>query len=947
MGQKINMPKCIEIYKARQNNLKSIDIKIPLQDYTVICGPSGSGKSSLAFDTLFAEGQRRYLETLSNYAKQYIQELPKPKVEKIINIPPSIALAQNNSVKSARPILATFTSLADYLRVLFVHLGEVFCPHHHVALKAWSAHEGAKKILEVFNKERGFLCLPIFSSYLTKAKWEHLKNQFLREGFKRVLLKPTRVKKPPTIKEIREIKTLSSRASYYLVLDRLLFENAERIRDSIRLGYSLSLRYKPLLGEVKAFNLKGDSFSLSQKPICHKCSYTFPLPLQSSLFNFHSVMGACTQCKGFGYQLELDEKKVIKDPNKTLSEGAVTPFFMPSAVAEKRSLILFCKRNNINIHLPWKKLSAKKKQIIWNGTSSFMGVKGFFEYIETKKYKMHVRVFLSRFKSPVQCVGCKGSRFRKELNHIFFKEKTFSEILSMDVEKVKNFFDRLQLSPYEKKKATPSLQKITSLLENLKNLGLGYLNLSRPIRTLSSGEFQRSYLVHQLGLNLSNMLYVLDEPTVGLHPKDSLKLAGLLKKLSENKNTLVVVEHDQELINQASFIIEMGPQSGIKGGEVVFFGTKKNFLQCKTSSTNRHLKPTKNFVKSLAPKLINEAQHKFFLEIKGCRAHNLKNITFRFPLRRLVTVTGVSGSGKSTLVSHTLYPALLKALGKKIFTEEVFFSSLKGVEHLEDVIFVDQSPAEKNRRSHVASYIRIFASIRSFMIENMIKKHLNGPIYEPIKPSYFSLNVEGGGRCPECQGQGYKEVDMLFLDSFKTLCDACKGKKFTPEALKFQWKGLNIHQILSLTIKEAMDFFVSYPSIWKPLSFLKKVGLEYLVLGQNLSALSGGESQRLKMSREMAEGKVAGTLYILDEPTVGLHFNEVYLLLQVLREIVSNGGSVLVIEHNLDMIRHSDYLIDLGPGAGQHGGKILAKGHIKELASSPKSETGRFLKAFL
>ena len=715
------------------------------------------------------------------------------------------------------------------------------------------------------------------------------------------------------------------------------------------MGYNLSVRYNPLLkdGRVEVFNIKGESLVLSRKPICHVCSYTFPLPLQNSLFNFNSAMGACPQCKGFGYELDIDENKVIKDPDKTVAEGAVTPFFMPSAVGEKRSLLQFCKRKNIDIHRPWKTLPPKQKEMIWKGTSSFMGVKGFFDYLETKKYKMHVRVFLSRFKSQVECPECRGSRFRKELKHIFFKEKTCPELLAMDVENIADFFDRLNLTAYERKKCGEALGKFQALLKSLKNLGLGYLNLSRQMRTLSSGEFQRCALVHQLGLDLSHMLYVLDEPTVGLHPRDSLRLAGLLKQLSAGGNTLVVVEHDPELINQADFVVEMGPKSGVAGGQVVFFGSKEKFLKCPSSATNRHLTPTARFAENLAPQGVDVNQHKFFLEIKGCQAYNLKNITFRFPLRRLVTVTGVSGSGKSTLVSHTLYPALAKALGRQVSTKGLPFSSLKGAEHLKNVVFVNQSPAEKNRRSHVASYMHITALIRNLMVENIISKNPVARLDGSMKPSYFSLNVEGGGRCPECQGQGYKEVDMMFLDSFKTLCDECKGKKFTKEALKFQWRGLNIHQILSMTVKEAMDFFVSYPSIWKPLSFLSKVGLEYLVLGQSLSALSGGESQRLKMSRELAEGLVEGTLYILDEPTVGLHFNEVYLLLNVLRDIVSKGGSVLVIEHNLDVMKHSDYLVDLGPGAGVHGGRVVATGQMKELADLPGSETGHFLKPFL
>lgn len=931
--------KYIEIKDAKQNNLKSLNLKIPLGSFTVVCGPSGSGKSSLAFQTLFAEGQRHYTQTLSNYARQYIQELPKPLVKDIHNIPPALALEQKNSVRSLRPTVATLTELADFLRLLFTHAGQILCPEHQTPLLALSPGEGAKKIQKIFPEGKGILSTPLYP-HLTGLPPSRLKNKLLKEGFYRIW-REEKKKGFPKIYDLRSsVKKLPSK-KFYIVLDRLVFKDKARLTDSLKSAYKVFLRYNKsfLKGMALVTSLENKSLILSETPSCIYCAYQFPFfPLQSSLFNFNSSLGACPSCKGFGNHLTLDEKKVVPEPGKSLMQGAILPFTMPSASAELRDLKQFCKNQGIDLHCPWKKLPARQKKTIWKGTSLFIGVEGFFNYLESKKYKIHVRVFLSRYKSAKTCQECEGSRFRKEVSHVVFRQKNLKEMLSMNVGELRAFFKALSLTPGERNKLGEIVQKIQFILEGLNDIGLDYLKLNRLVKTLSSGEFQRLNLIHQLGLGLSQVLYVLDEPTVGLHSKDSLSLIALLKKIQQKGNTLVVVEHDPDVIRQADFIVEMGPGAGFRGGEVLFAGEKKNFFNNQASLTCSYLVRKKKPLVVLKP--VEEENYKYFLEISGCKANNLKNVCMRVPLNRLVAVTGVSGSGKSTLVSQTLYPALARVLGQDTLKGHPY-KSLKGDQYLQQVVWLDSSPVEKTKRSLPVTYLKIYGHIRSIIAESH-NKHRS----LEVDPRLFSLNVEGG-RCPFCRGLGYQEIEMVFMDPVCVPCEECKGKRFKPEVLSLKWKNRNIHQILNMTVAEAREFFVSYPAIWNTLSFLKKVGLDYLILGQSLSSLSGGESQRLKLARELLTSNLKNTLYILDEPTVGLHFQEVDLLLRLLRDLVKGGGSVLLIEHNLDLIRQSDYVIDMGPGAGPKGGNILVQGAPQKVAKSSLGFTSAFLKQAL
>ena len=940
MGKKPQQ-KYIEILSAEQNNLKAVNVKIPLGLMTAVCGPSGSGKSSLAFETLFAEGQRRYTATLSNYVRQYIQEMPKPKVKAIRNLPPALALEQKNPVRSSRPIVATLTDLADYFRLLFVHAGRVHCPKHKLPLSSHNPLSGAEEVLKVFLNKKGIVTMPV-DLPKEREKQNLLKKQFLKQGLIRICWEEKNRKlQLPLMKNLNEIKQFPQKKCF-LVLDRLIFKEHLRLVDSLTLAYKLSVQYGRAAGEAKVFCADGRSLHIKERQSCPKCAYTFPLPLEPALFSFNSSLGACSSCRGFGAHHSLDPKKIIPQPWKSLAEGAIAPFTTPSTASELRQLKQFCEREKIDWHCPWEKLSHRHRRQIWKGSNSFIGVEGFFNYLEHKRYKIHVRVFLARYKSSSVCQECKGNRFRRELDLVLFKGKSLPEFFAMDMEKALDFFKKLKLNALEQKKIQELAQKIQTVLLSAVQIGLNYLKLNREVRTLSSGEFQRLNLIHQLGLGLSQVLYVLDEPTVGLHPQDTQKLILLLKNLCRLGNTLVVVEHDADMLKEAEFIVELGPYAGAKGGKVIFSGSKKQFLKEKNTLTSQFLGQKKNRKTWIQRLKVNKKKHKYFLEISGCNLHNLKNVCLRLPLHRLVSLSGLSGSGKSSLVSKTLYPALVSALEKRVCSVKAYFKELKGLQHLRQVVMIDSSPAEKTQRSSPVTYLKFYSFIRQLMAGYA---ESSSAVRRLLKPGDFSLNVEGG-RCPACRGLGYQEVDMVFMDPVRLICEECRGKRFKPEILNWKWQNKNIHQILNMTVQSAMDFFVSHPAIWKPLSLLKKTGLDYLTLGQSLSTLSGGESQRLKLARELLKSHAQDTLYIMDEPTVGLHFTEVELLLKVLKQLIQKGSSVVLIEHNLELLRQCDYLVEMGPGAGAKGGRLQAQGSPEELALNPFSSTGAFLKQF-
>lgn len=682
----------------------------------------------------------------------------------------------------------------------------------------------------------------------------------------------------------------------------------------------------------------GEKLQLSEENSCPICGYT-PPPLTSRLFSFNSPMGACQTCKGFGNILDIDEKKVVPNPNLSLAQGALNPFTMPSAAQDRKQLMAYAKKAKIDTHTPWKDLPANEKKVLWDGNDDFFGVRGLFEYLEDMKYKMHVRVFISRYRSPFLCPDCKGSRLRKEALNVFIQDKNIEDFSEMTIEELCDVFKKMTLTPMQLEIAEEVFKQIRARLEFLMRVGVHYLTLSRETRTLSGGEYQRLMLANQLGMGLSQALYVLDEPTVGLHPRDNDRLISILKDLKDLGNTLVVVEHDHDVIKNSENIIEMGPGSGYLGGEVVYEGTTEKFYKSEKSNTAQFLKPKKNWAPLRVVRPVDIETFKYKLEIKGASGHNLKNLDVTIPLHRLVTITGVSGSGKSTLVTKTLYPALARTLDIEYLPVQDL-KSVKGTEHLKNVLLIDQSAIGKSARSSPITYLKAFDSIRSLMA-SLPESKARG-----YTPGTFSLNVDGG-RCPACKGTGFEEIDMMFMDNVVIPCDVCDGKKYRNEILEVKYKDKNVSEILSMTVAEAMNFFVAHPNIRKPLSVLKEVGLDYLQLGQPAGTLSGGESQRLKIAKELSHIQQKDTLYILDEPTTGLHFKEVELLMKVLNKLIDAGGSVIVVEHNQDVIRGSDYVIDLGPEAGAKGGKIVAEGSPEEVMKNKKSLTGQYLKRYI
>lgn len=976
--------KSIHLWGVKQNNLKNIEVNVPLGSFTVVCGPSGSGKSSLAFETLFAEGQRRFIESMSNYARQFLNKAPKPDIEGVSNIPPAISIEQKNTVKSSRSTVGTTTELIDYFRLMFEKIGIAHCPIHHVPTQKQSVTEATDRVLKFFDGKRGYILAEIPADQrLFEGKKLH--SLLLQDGYLRIYVpkkKSGSAKTPKSAAKTKKAKTSKSKSAvpleltditqpvdkespvlheemgeifelsakdvlksglpkdrFYLVIDRMSFNADEkgRLADSLGQAYEASLKYRSqgLVRQAVVLTTDGEKLALSEEENCPICGYT-PPPRQSQLFSFNSPVGACTTCKGFGNILDLDPHKVIPNPALSLQQGVLHPFTMPSADHDRRELLKYAKKAKIDVNKPWNQLTEDQRQALWNGNEDFFGVKGLFEYLEQVKYKMHVRVFISRYRSPFLCPECGGSRLRRDALCVTVHGRNVQELSSLTIEDLHAFLQRVEWTAHEKEIANEILKQITSRVEFLMRVGVHYLTLDRETRTLSGGEFQRIMLANQLGMGLSQSLYVLDEPTVGLHPRDNDRLISILKDLKGLGNTLVIVEHDQDVIRESENIIEMGPGSGMLGGEVIYSGPTTEFYNSPKSVTAGFLKPRKDAVINRVTRPVDIDNYKYKITLKGARGHNLHKLDVSFPLHRLVTVTGVSGSGKSTLVTKTLYPALARALELE-FEKHQPFDKIEGVEYIKNVLLIDQTPIGKSTRSSPVTYLKVFDAIRAIMATAPEAKERG------YTAGTFSLNVDGG-RCPACRGTGFEEIDMQFMDNVVIPCDVCDGKKYRPEILEVQFRGKNIHDILSMTVADAMQFFISHPNIRKPLSVLKEVGLDYLQLGQPAGTLSGGESQRLKIAKELSQVSQKATLYILDEPTTGLHFREVDLLMKVLNKLIDAGGSVIVVEHNLDVIRGSDYIVDLGPEAGQHGGKIVAEGSPEQIMKAKKSLTGQYLK---
>jgi excinuclease ABC subunit A len=904
---------------ARQNNLKNISLHIPHNQVTAITGVSGSGKSSLAFDTLFAEGQWRYVESLSTYARMFLDKVSRPDVDRLINVRPAIAIEQKNPIRTARSTVGTTTEVADLLRLLFAKVGHPVCPD--CTIDALSFHPGSvvDDLLGHCNDARAMILFPI-TAPPPKQDQVFLQSLLLR-GF-------TRVQCGEEILDLHEIHTLpKTRPDHlYVILDRLVIreDNRSRLVEAIETAF----REGEGLCRVAVIDQGTRTYSTNFR--CQRCGRTFE-PIRPVLFSFNHPLGACPGCKGFGNILRYDPDLVIPDHSKSLAQGAIEPWSKPSGDWWQKQMLLSMKRRDVDLDLPYKDLPKSIQQILWNGEGKMEGVQQFFEYLEGKRYKLHVRVMLSRYRTPIPCPSCDGSRLRADARYVKIAGKDIHDVSALTIEQTATWITALTLSPYEEQIARDILRQLTAKLGFLLRVGLGYLTLSRQTRTLSGGEAQRAALANQLGAHLVGTLYVLDEPTIGLHPRDTATLAGILRELAVQGNTVVVVEHDRQMIQAADYLVELGPLSGEKGGEVICAASQQEFIGDRRSITARYLRGEDEIA---IPKSRRRGNGKL-LVIAGACENNLKDLFVRLPLGMLICITGVSGSGKSTLVEDTLYRAIARAfriaslpMGK--------FRAIKGIEHLSGIKLIDQEPIGRTPRSNPITYLKAFDEVRSLFASE------RDALRRGLTPGHFSFNTTGG-RCDRCEGSGVEKLEMYFFEDIYATCEACDGKRFKPDVLSLRYRGKTIHEVLQMTAEEALGFFSGSPKLTEKLHLLSTIGLGYLRLGQSATTLSGGEAQRLKIAAELKDSSARNVLYIMDEPTTGLHVEDIKKLLAMLQKLVNSGNTVLVVEHNLDVIKSADWIIDLGPEGGAAGGQIVAEGRPEQVAKVADSHTGQFL----
>ncbi|MBN8553824.1 MAG: excinuclease ABC subunit UvrA [Deltaproteobacteria bacterium] len=908
--------KTIRLSGVRQNNLKNFALEIPLEKFVCITGPSGSGKSSLAFDTLYAEGYRRYVESLSTYARQFFEKVPKPDIDSIENICPSIALQQKNPVRNSRSTVGTSTEIYDYLRLCFSKLGQSYCPKCGELVKADTAQSAADAIL-------GFLREKSDRAYLGFFLKEEAKvDQLIEKGFLRRL---SSASSPEPI-ELESERGKNLKAKSLIVYDRLVVS----MKDRHRLVESLEGSFRESSGEAFIFLSEAKKIlKFSSEFRCANCDIAVPKP-SPLLFSFNSPLGACPACKGFGNTLEYDEKLLVPNTRLSLDRGAVDPFTKPIMKKAQKKLIEFADKMKIAVDAPWTELTEKERKLLMHGQGAYKGIVGHFKKLEEKKYKLHVRVFIRRFQTAFRCEVCKGSRLRPEALFIKVKGKTIFDLTVMSLENLEKWFAGISWTPAEKTINREVLRQLQSRLHFLNRMGLQYLNLARLSKTLSGGETQRILLSNQLGSELSGTLYVLDEPSIGLHPTDRDRLLDSLKDLIQMGNSIVVVEHDLDTISKSDTVIELGPGSGKNGGEIIFNGDYKDFRKSGTLTA----KYLRNESRIELPKNIREGSA-IWLSIQGATENNLRDVSLRLPLHRLIGVSGVSGSGKSTLIHQTLYNALARLFYQS--TETIgHFKKLFGSDKLRGVVMLDQSPIGKSARSIPLTIIGAYDDIRSLFSSQLKAKRAG------LAARDFSFNLPGG-RCETCQGEGVVKTEMYFLDDLYLTCETCEGRRFKKEILQIKVRGKSIYDIFQMTVSEARTFFADHRSLGDRMELLEKVGLGYLQLGQSSHTLSGGESQRLKIASELMDRKKKNLLYILDEPTTGLHISEVGLLIKVLQDLVENGNTVVVIEHNIDVLKSVDWLVDMGPGAGENGGQIVAEGTPQQISKS-KTKTAIYLK---
>lgn len=910
----------IIIKGAREHNLKNVDLELPRNKLIVVTGVSGSGKSSLVFDTVYAEGQRRYVESLSSYARQFLERINKPDVDFIYGISPAVAIEQKTGSRNPRSTVATVTEIYDYLRLLFARVGKTICFSCGKEVKKDTTTTVSNWLEEQEDGGKFYLGfpLPFHEGQTVKQELELLR----RRGFFRIFYKGRLV-------DLNE-ENISPRSkkNLYAVVDRIKVKKgkvretlADSIETTFKEGDSRLVIINAVSNEAKLFNKFFE---------CCGIKYEEPEP---RFFSFNNPFGACPVCQGFGKIIGIDENLVIPNPKLTLSEGAIAPWRSVKYSKYLRDLVRVSKTNNIPLDVPFEDLTETQRNFIFEGATGFIGIDRFFEKLQQKTYKMHIRVLLSKYRGYTTCNACKGHRLRREALQVKINGASIAEIVQFSIEEAYNFVKKIKLSDFDKKVGGGVLKEITKRLTFLNDVGLGYLTLNRISSTLSGGETQRINLATSLGSALMGTLYVLDEPSIGLHPKDNERLINILKSLRDLKNTVLVVEHDSEMMKEADLIIDMGPKAGHFGGEITAVNDFKNFLKEPDSLTAKYLSGVLEIPVPENRKIEKTKE----IVIKGASENNLKEIDVEIPLHKFVVVTGVSGSGKSTLIHDILYGGLAKLKGlnpPKIGA----YRSIEGIKHIDEIEIVDQSPIGKSPRSNPISYIKGFEKIRELFAATPQAKSRG------YKPGYFSFNVPGG-RCETCSGEGFVKIEMQFLADLYLECEDCNGTRYKKETRNITYRGKNIVDVLNMTVDEAIEFFKSEKKILSFLDVLADVGLGYIKLGQPSNTLSGGEAQRIKLAKHLsAQKKTRHTLFIFDEPTTGLHFHDISKLLNCFNMLISNNNSVVIIEHNLDVIKCADHIIDLGPEAGDKGGMLVAKGTPEEIAKNKKSHTGKFLK---
>ena len=910
----------ILIKGAKLHNLKDITVGIPRNQLVVITGLSGSGKSSLAFDTLYAEGQRRYVESLSSYARQFLGRLDKPKVDNIIGIAPAIAIEQKVNTSNPRSTVGTSTEIYDYLKLLFARIGKTYSPISGNEVKKHTVTDVVEAALAYPDGTKLLLLAPI--SIPKDRTVEQVLKLLLQQGYVRILHQGEVIR-------LEEDNLPKKLGKFQLVVDRIVVQHNEdfqhRLADAVETAF-FEGKGECMLQEVESEVLKHFSSRFEMDGI------TFLEP-NVHLFSFNNPYGACPECDGYGDTIGLDEDLIVPNTGLSVYENAIYPWRGETMSWFRDQLVNNAYKFDFPIHKPWYELSAEQRQLVWEGNKYFTGLTGFFKELEEKSYKIQNRVLLARYRGKTRCHSCHGRRLRKEANYVKIQGKSISDLVEISIEKLQAFFRELTLSPYEQEVAKRLLIEINSRLQFLSDVGLGYLTLNRKSNTLSGGESQRINLATSLGSSLVGSMYILDEPSIGLHPRDTDRLIKVLKSLRDLGNTVIVVEHDADIMKAADYIIDIGPEAGTHGGEVVAAGTYEQLLKADTL-TGKYLSGRLSIE---PPKKRRTSPH--YISLIGCRENNLKNIDVSFPLDMLTVVTGVSGSGKSTLIKKLLYPAMQKELNAS--NEKIGqFTRIEGkYKQLQSVEFVDQNPIGKSSRSNPITYLKVYDDIRNLYANQKLAKMRN------FSAKHFSFNVDGG-RCEVCKGEGEVTIEMQFMADVHLTCEACGGKRFKKEVLEITYEGKNIDDLLNTTIDDAVAFFAAHKQtkIAEKLKPLQDVGLGYVTLGQSSSTLSGGEAQRIKLASFLSKSESKEkVLFIFDEPTTGLHFHDIRKLLDSLQALIEKGHSVIVIEHNLEMIKCADYVIDLGLEGGEKGGSIIAKGTPEEIAKCKESYTGKAL----